>query len=64
MEIIRSRGSKAADKSVTAFHSLQQTVIFPCHSVSQIYCSQGEIQFFSKEELLPIMCVHSNSCSQ
>lgn len=44
--------------------TLWQTVTFPWRSVSQIYCCQGEIQPFSIDELLPIMCFHINSFSQ
>lgn len=61
---IKGAGSSAADKYVTASSTRQQTVIFPCRSVSQIYYSQGEIQSFSRKELLPIMCVHINNFSQ
>lgn len=57
----KGAGSKAADKYITASPTLWHTGIFPASSGSQIFSSQRQIQSFSIEKLLPIMCVHINS---
>lgn len=58
MEIKRSR--EQGCRYITASPTLWHTGIFPASSGSQILCSQRDIQSFSIEKLLPIMCVHIN----